>query len=76
MPTAVQLAMDPQPPTLKKGGVVMMHDHSNGVSTPVLLSRRALRIELIGAVAATLLIGRLVPEFGALLRQVVTLLFG
>jgi len=76
MPTAVQLAMDPQPPTVKKGGVVMMHDHSHGDSNHVLLSRRALRIELIGAVAVTLLIGRLVPEFGALLRQVVTLLFG
>ncbi len=54
----------------------MMPDHSHGGSTPVLLSRGALRIELIGAAAATLLIGRLVPEFGQLVRQVVTLLFG
>ena len=76
MSTAVRLAMDPQPPTSKKGGVVMMPDHSHGGSTHVLLSRGALRIELIGAAAAALLIGRLVPEFGALLRQVVTLLFG
>ncbi|HEV7508638.1 MAG TPA: hypothetical protein VGS07_27410 [Thermoanaerobaculia bacterium] len=57
------------PPTLKKGGVVMMrHNHQRHEFS--LLSPLALRLELIAAVAIVLIFGRSMPEFGSVLRRV------
>jgi hypothetical protein len=72
MATAVQVR-ETQTPTSMKGGVPMMKNDSNVLS--LLLSPRVLRMELIGAVVATILFGRLIPTFGRLLREVTTLLF-
>ena len=63
-----------RPPTLRKGGVVMMKNtNSHGFS--FLLSPAALRVELLGAVALVLVAGRLLPGFATVLRQFSTFFF-
>jgi hypothetical protein len=58
------------PPTLKKGGVVMMRPDHDAKHEFSLLSPLALRLELIAAVAIVLVLGRSMPEFGSVLRRV------
>ena len=69
-----------RPTTHQKGGVTMIkqqihHDHPKGGGFAALLSPAALRIELVGLVTVTLIAGRLLPDFGRLLRQFSELLF-
>jgi hypothetical protein len=59
----------------KEGGFIKMEQNSHTLKTPSLLSPAALRIELLGAVALVLILGRIVPDFGKLLQQFSQLLF-
>lgn len=52
-----------------------MQQNSLSLRLTALLSPAALRIELLGAVALVLLLGRIVPDFGKLLQQFSQLLF-
>jgi hypothetical protein len=65
------------PSKAKEGGIIKMqqNSHSQGLRLNVLLSPAALRIELLGVVALVLLLGRISPDFGKLLRQFSQLLF-
>jgi len=51
------------------------NSHSQGLRFTALLSPAALRIELLGAVALVLVLGRILPDFGKLLLQFSQFLF-
>jgi hypothetical protein len=68
---------NPRPPIAKEGGIIRMeqNSHSQGLRFTALLSPAALRIELLGAVALVLVLGRILPDFGKLLLQFSQFLF-
>jgi hypothetical protein len=66
-----------RPSNAKEGGSIKMkqNSHSQGLRLTALLSPAALRLELLGAVALVLVLGRISPDFGKLLQQFSQLLF-
>jgi hypothetical protein len=64
-----------RPPKAEKGGIIKMRQNSHNLRLASLLSPAALRIELLGAVALVLVLGRLLPDFGKVLQQFSQLLF-
>jgi hypothetical protein len=66
-----------RPSKPKEGGIgIMEQNHQNHpLSFTALLSPAALRLELLGAVALVLVLGRISPDFGKLLQQFSQLLF-
>ena len=66
---------DSRPSKAKEGGFIKMQQNSHSLRLTSLLSPAALRIELLGAVALVLILGRLLPDFGKLLLQFSQFLF-
>jgi hypothetical protein len=64
-----------RPPKAKKGGIIRMRQNSHSLKLTSLLSPAALRIELLGAVALVLVLGRILPDFGKVLLQFSQFLF-
>jgi len=64
-----------RPPKAKEGGIIKMRQNSHSLKLTSLLSPAALRIELLGAVALVLVLGRILPDFGKVLLQFSQFLF-